>query len=128
MNHTCPRCNGGGRTPPPDYPRGLPPVDCPLCLCHGRIDEATLERVRGGESIRAARLAEGMSLRKFAGVCGIAPWQLSLIEQGLTIQPESVQRAVAGLAKAPAQHRQDAPARDGRGMLAEGSAGGFRRV
>lgn len=100
MNHVCPRCNGSGRTKPPDFPRGLPPVGCALCLGAGRIDDAGLERVRGGDAIRAARLAEGMSLRKFAGVCGIAPWQLSLIEQGLMIQPESVQRALAGLGKA----------------------------
>lgn len=100
MNHLCPRCNGKGSTKPLDHPRGLPPVGCALCRGQGRIDEATLERVRGGEAIRAGRQAEGMSLRKFAGVCGIAPWQLSLIEQGLTIQPESVQRALAGLGRA----------------------------
>lgn len=102
MNHLCPRCNGKGSTKPLDHPRGLPPVGCALCCGQGRIDEATLERVRGGEAIRAGRQAEGISIRKFAGVCGIAPWQLSLIEQGLTILPESVQRAMAGLGKAVA--------------------------
>lgn len=100
MNHLCPRCNGSGRTKPPDCPRGLPAINCALCLGQCRIGDPTLERVRGGEAIRAARRAEGMSLRKFAGVCGIAPWQLSLIEQGLMIQPEPVQRALAGLGRA----------------------------
>lgn len=93
--HECPSCGGKGAMQAfinrgPDIRRhSLETIPCRTCEGQGSISEAQAAAIRHGASLRAERIAKGMTLREAAKEAGMSPSTLSALERGRALIEEA---------------------------------------
>lgn len=86
--HECPACGGQGSLQAflnrgPDIRKhSLETITCETCKGEGRISDSRMAAIRHGASLRAERIARGLTLLEAAEEAGISPAELSAIESG----------------------------------------------